>query len=299
MILNLAAALAVMLVLAGGMAGLAGVIGTTRPPGPPSQLTQRARRWWTGTGRTRRDQRARQVQLVTAAVAGAAAWLLTGWPAAGLIIGLAVPGIPWLLSAGRVEQRAIAKLQAVEDWTRRLADIVARGLGLQQSVVATAETAPHLIETEVRDLAARIQASGDPATALRRFADELDDYTVDQVIAPLLLSLTDRGPGLQGILTDISRSIKAEIETRSTVNAKRAGPRFAVRFLTWFTVALLAYGAVNPAYIEPYGTPLGQAVLITLAVVYVVLMMYVRKLSLPPARERLLPPAAGAGEAVA
>ncbi|MET9300688.1 type II secretion system F family protein [Micromonospora aurantiaca] len=288
--LDFAAVLAGMLAVAGAVVGVVGVVGTTRPSQPPSALQQRAHRWWTGPGRTRREQRAHQIKMVTAFGAGALTWLLTGWPAAGMIIGVAVPGVPWLFAAGRVEKQAIARLEAVEAWTRRLADIVARGIGLQQAVVATAATAPHRIEQEVRDLAARLQGSGDPIAALQQMADDLDDYTADQVIAPLMLHVTDRGEGLHEVLTGISRSIAAEIEMRSTVDAKREGPRFAVRFLTGMTILLLTYGVINPHYLQPYGSVLGQLVLLFLAVLYVVLMTSVRKLSLPPKRERLLPP---------
>jgi hypothetical protein len=44
--------------------------------------------------------------------------VVTGSPAAVLIIGVAVPGVPWLLSAGRAEKHAIARLEAAEAWTR-------------------------------------------------------------------------------------------------------------------------------------------------------------------------------------
>lgn len=291
MLVDVAAALAGLLTIGGAILGVVAVVGTTRPAGPPSALSRRLRRWWTGPGRSPREQRSHQIKLVTALVVGAAGWLLTGWPAAGVIVGIAVPGIPWLVAAGGAERAAVARLEAVEAWTRRLADIVARGLGLQQAIVATAATPPRLIETEVRDLAARLQAHSSPEAALRQFADDLDDYTCDQVVAPLVLHLSDRGEGLHEVLTDISRSIAAEIEMRSTVDAKRAGPRFAVRFLTGMTIGLLLFGLLNPTYLEPYGTVLGQLILLALAGLYVLLMMSVRKLSLPRPLPRLLAPA--------
>lgn len=290
-ILDLAAVLAGLFTVGGVTVGLIGVIGTTKPAGPPSAATRRIVRWWTGAGRSPRARRTRQAMIVGAVAAGMLAWLITGWPAAALIVGAAIPGIPWLFAAGSAEKRAIARLEAVEAWTRRLADIVARGLGLQQAIVATTATAPHVIEQEVLDLATRLQATGEPAAALRRFADDIDDYTGDQVVAPLILHLADRGEGVHDVLADISRSIAAEIEMRATVDAKRAAPRFAVRFLTGMTVALVAYGLANPAYLAPYKTPVGQSVLIVMAALYVLLMMSVRKLSLPPVRPRLLRPA--------
>ncbi|WP_328384202.1 type II secretion system F family protein (plasmid) [Micromonospora zamorensis] len=289
-ILDLAGVLAGLLTVGGVALGLTGVIGTTKPVGPPSATTRRIARWWTGAGRSPRARRTRQAMIVAAVTGGALAWLITGWPAAALIVGVAIPGVPWLFAAGSAEKRAIARLEAVEAWTRRLADIVARGLGLQQAIVATTATAPQAIQQEVLDLAARLQATGEPVAALRQFADDIDDYTGDQVVAPLILHLGDRGDGVHNVLADISRSIAAEIEMRATVDAKREAPRFAVRFLTGMTVALIAYGLANPDYLAPYRTPTGQILLIVLAAIYVVLMMAVRKLSLPPVRSRLLRP---------
>lgn len=292
--------------LAGGLAsvsgivvGLVGIVGTTRPPRPPSRLARLLRSWWTGQGRSRRQRRTRQAVLLVSAVAGLLVWVVSGWPVGGLIVAVAIPGIPWLFASGAAEQRAIAQLGAIEAWTRRLADIVANGIGLQAAIVATAATTPARIAPEVRDLAARLQAGVPADTALRRFADDIDDYTCDQVVAPLILHVADRGEGLATVLTDISRSIAAEVDMRATVNAKRASPRFAVRFLTGMTVLVLAFGVIDPAYLAPYGSPLGQVVLLALAGTYVVLMLWVRSLSLPERLPRLLPAASTPTPAVA
>jgi len=291
-LVDVLAAVAGLLATAGVVVGLVGVVGTTRPPRPPSTAVARLRRWSTGTARDPTARRLRQTGLVAAALAGAVTWLVSGWPIAGIIVAVAIPGVPWLFASGAAERKAIARLQAVEAWTRRLADIVAGGIGLQAAIVATAATAPGLIAAEVRDLAARLQAGTRAETALRGFANELGDYTADQVVAPLILHVADRGEGLATVLTDVARSMAAEIEMRSTVNAKRAGPRFAVRFLTGMTVALIGYAALNPTYLRPYGTPLGQLILALLAGFYVALMIWVRTLSLPPRLPRLLGPAA-------
>jgi Flp pilus assembly protein TadB len=289
--IDLIAALAGLLATGGIVLGLVGIVGTVRPPSPPSRLAVHLRRWWTGTTANPGERRTRQATLVAGAVTGAVIWLLTGWPVAGLVVMVAVPGIAWLFVTGVAEKKAIARLEAVETWTRRLADIVERGIGLQAAIVSTAPTAPTLIEQEVRHLAAQLQAGTDPVTALRQFGDAIADYTCDQVIAPLILQVSDRSEALAAVLTDIARSIAAEIEMRSTVNAKRAGPRFAVRFLTGMTIGLLLYGAFNPTYLRPYGTPLGQVILAFLAALYALLMLWVSKLSQPERLPRLLAPA--------
>jgi Flp pilus assembly protein TadB len=290
---QLIALVAAVLSLSGIVVGLVGIVGTTRPPGPPSALRLWLGGVWSGHGRNGLRQRTRQTMLIVAVLMGATVWLVSAIPIAGLIAGLAVVGIPWLILSGTEEKKAIAKLGALETWTRRLADIVANGLGLQAAVVATAATPPLLIEREVRTLAARLQAGSDAESALRGFADDIDDYTGDQVVAPLILHAADRGDGLANVLTDISRSIAAEIEMRSTIDAKRASPRFAVRFLTGMTVALLLYGAFNATYLAPYATVSGQIILVILAGIYVALMAWGRRLSSPERRGRLLAPLEG------
>jgi Flp pilus assembly protein TadB len=295
MTIDLLAALAGLLAAGGIAVGLVGVIGTARPPRPPSGFVLSVRRWWAGPGRTAAERRGRQGMIIAAVLVGALTWLVSGLPVAGIVVGLAVPGVPWLVLAGSTERRAIARLEAVETWTRRLADIVTGGIGLQAAIVATAVTAPVLIQREVRDLAARMQAGADPTQALRQFADEINDYTGDQVVAPLILHVADRGEGLSNVLTDISRSIAAEIEMRSTINAKRGGPRFAVRFLTGMTLLVLIYGALNPTYLRPYASVTGQLILAFLAGFYIALMVWVRALSLPDRLPRLLAAAGSRG----
>ena len=103
---------------------------------------------------------------------------MTGSPAAVLIIGVAVPGVPWLLSAGRAEKRAIARLEAAEAWTHRLSDIVA-GIGLQQAKGVTAATAPRRIETDSSERYQRqMRMSVDPGRSVvppARVANSLRD----------------------------------------------------------------------------------------------------------------------------
>lgn len=277
------------LLVAGGVAmAVTWIVGTSKPARPASRWRLRTRRFWLGAGRTARQRRTHQSLLIAAAIAGAATWLLTGWPIGGLVVALAIPGVPWLFSAANAEKRALAKLAALEAWTRRVSDYVRNGIGLQAAIVATARTAPPLLDIEVKTLAARLQAGMAPEEALRAFADELDDYGCDEVVAPLILQLSDAGEGLHHALSDIAHSLGEEIATRSTVDSERATARYTVRFLTGATVALLLFGALNASYAKPYQTALGQLILLALAAFYVMLMLWIRSLSLPDKLPRLL-----------
>jgi Flp pilus assembly protein TadB len=211
-----------------------------------------------------------------------------GLPAAGLLTMLAVPGTPWLFHVGRAERAAIARIEAVGEWARRLKDVSMIGTGLQQAIVASAGTAPAGIAEEVRDLAARIQAGVDPGHALLLFADDIADGVCDQVVAALSLHLRDRGDRLGEVLTSIASAASAEAATRREVDAKRTQSRFAVRFLTAATVATLGYGVIRPSYMRPYATPGGQVVMALLGAVFVAILLWVRSMSRPERSIRFL-----------
>lgn len=272
------------------------LVGTRRPPGPPT-TGGRLRQLWSGTGVSARERRRHRTLLVSAFVAGALGWLVTGLPMVGLLVGVAVPGAPWLFSVGRAEKRAIARIEAVGEWTRRLRDVSSTGQGLQQAIVATVSTAPEEIGDEVNLLAARLQAGWHGREALLAFAGQIADPACDQVVAALILHLSDRGEKLGDVLSSIATAAAAEVGTRREVEAKRTQPRFAVRFLTGMTLATLAYGLLNPEYMDPYGTPSGQIVLIVLGGTFVGLLAWTRSMSLPPRPVRFLaiPSASDAG----
>ncbi len=286
--IQIIAVLAVLLLGAGIAVSVLWFIGTRKPPGPPSPIRLWLRKFWSGSGRTFRERQTHRALLITAVIAGALTWVLTGWPVGGLIVLIAIPGVPWLFSASTAEKKAIARLGALEAWTRRVSDYVRNGIGLQAAIVATSRTAPPLLAAEVKTLAARLQAGTDPALALRAFAHDLDDYSCDEVVAPLILQLTDAGEGLHNSLSDIAHGLSEEIATRSMADTERARPRYTVRFLTGATVVVLAVGAINATYATPYRTLFGQTLLVVMAALYVGLMLWIRSLSLPDRLPRLL-----------
>jgi hypothetical protein len=255
--------------VAGLLLAVVALVGTRRPPGRPG-AGRGLDRLWKGSGTTPREQRAHQALLVGALVAGALAFLVTGLPVVGLLVAVAVPGTPWLFSVGRAEQRAIARIEAVGEWTRRLKDVSATGQGLQQTIIGTVATAPEEIQEEVRLLAARLQAGWLARSALLAFADEIGDPVCDQVVAALILHVTDRGERLGDVLGSIAHAAAAEV-------------------LTGMTLATVAYGLLNTEYVNPYGTPFGQLVMAALGAAFVGLLAWVRSMSQPRRPARFLP----------
>jgi Flp pilus assembly protein TadB len=282
-------------VLAGSLATgvvllLAGLRGTTAPPAPPPAALARLRRWWRGgdTG----ERRAWQTAAIGAVVAGVAALVVTGIPAAALLAAAAVPALPWLWHAGRGEQRAVARAEAVGMWAGRLKDQLATGSGLVAAIAGSAGSAPPAIAPQVRAMASRIRGGMPPPRALHLFADEVDDTVAEQVVAALLLHLEDRGEHLPDVLAALSEDASRVVSTRREVHAKRAQARMTVRFmivLTSVVTAALAYLGL----LSVYRVGSGQLVLLTLAAAFAAVLAWVHAMSSPPAPHRFLAPSAG------
>jgi Flp pilus assembly protein TadB len=195
------------------------------------------------------------------AAAGVGAWLVTGWPALGLAAAAAALGMPAVVGADTRAEAQIDRVEAVEEWSRRVADVVAIGVGLEQALQTAARTAPAAIAAEASTLSARLAARMSTEEALRRFADDVADPTADLVVAALILASRRRGPGVAGALTALAESVGEEVAARRRIEADRAKPRATARAVTVITLLIMGVGLLNRGYTAPYATPLGQLVL--------------------------------------
>jgi Flp pilus assembly protein TadB len=266
------------------------------PAGPPAWLVAVATRLWRGHGRTRADQTRYRIAAGAALLAGGLTWLASGLPVLGLVVAAAVPGVPWLLAGGRAEKRAIARVEAIGEWTRRLRDVAGTGAGLQSAILSAAITAPPAIEEQARTLAARLQAGANGRQALLGFADEIDDSVCDQIVAALLLHIRDRGDQLGAVLGAIADATAKEVRMRKEADAERASARLSIRFMVGFTILVVVAAAFSGEYMTPYATPAGQLLMALLAGLFVGLLVWVRSMSRPARMPRLLgPPATATG----
>lgn len=276
--------------VAGLLLLVVGLVGTRRAAGPPSRTANRVNALF-GVGLSTVERRRRQAVLILTVAATAGVWLATGWPVAGLLVGVAVPGVPWLLTAGRAETRMINRLDAVESWTRRLRDLVSSGYGLISAIGVSAGESAGGIREEVSLLAADLLAGADPTDALTRFADSLADLKSDEVVAALMLHVGNRGQRLSEVLGSQAGKAGRAVVMRRGVAAKRAEPRF----VTYFMVALIAVVVVlllaDVSYSRPYGQLLGQMVLLSVGLLIVGLLVWIRRLTQPVRYGRFLPPA--------
>lgn len=285
------AALAAAALIAGTTLIVTGLVGSRRQAAPPAAGVPAIAALF-GVGLSARQRRNRRALLGLTATATAAAWLLTGWPVGGLLAGLAVLGMPWLLTVGSAERATIARLEAVETWTRRLKDLVRSGNGLISAIITSVRTAPTPIAHEVSELAAALRAGADPQQALDTFADDLADFTADEVIAALKLHAGDRGQRLSDVLTSVAAAAAKQVVMRRGVAAKRAEPRFVTRFMTGLIAVVLVVVFADSAYARPYAALVGQLVLFAATLLLVGLLAWIWRLTQPPKRRRFLTSAA-------
>ena len=259
--------------LAGGLValGLLGLVIGLRPAAVPPRESTRARRRRGPTRRTR-------LLLLAGAALGLVGWLITGWILALVIAPIAVIGLPILLSAPPAATQ-IARLEAMEEWTRSLSGVLTVGIGLEQALVATLRSTPAPIADEVQRLVTRLRARWDTEKALRAFADELDDATGDLIAANLILGARRRGAGLASVLEGLAESVGADVRARRQVEADRAKPRATARWVTVISASVLVVLALSGTYVEPYRTPVGQVLLVLLLSAYVATLIWMRRMA--------------------
>jgi len=215
--------------------------------------------------------------------------LLTRWPVASVASGVLVFAWPLLFGGANAEKIAIARLEGVAAWTESLRDTVAGAVGLEQAIPATAYAASPAIVKELSALADRLRVRVPLPQALQRFADEMNDSSVDLIVASLILNSRLRGPGLREVLTSLADSARAALDMRQRVNAGRRSTRRSVQIV--IAVALLfvfGLSIFNRGYVEPYSTPFGQVVLLMILGLYAVGFVWLRRLASFEVPERFL-----------
>ena len=245
---------------------------------PSSARAVRLRRRLAGSVTDRPGAARRRLLLVLAVAGGMLGWLVTGLALMVLAVPVAVLGLPRLLGAPAGAAR-IDRLEALEEWTRNLAGVLAVGVGLEQAITASLRSAPEAIRPQVATLVARLSARWQTDAALRAFADELDDATGDLVAASLILSAKRRGAGLVAVLEGLAASVAEDVRTRRAIEADRAKPRSTARAVTFITLGVLGLLALNRTYVQPYTSPLGQVLLAVLLCGYVGALLWMRQMT--------------------
>ncbi len=231
--------------------------------------------------------RAHGLRLAIGVVAGVGFAAVTGMSVMVVVVPVAVVGLPMLLSAPA--NRDIEMLEALDRWVRGLAATLPTGRSITDAIRVSVRNAPALLIAPLGLLVARLDERWTAPEALRAMADELDSPDADAVLAALALAAERGGTGAAATLHALADSIQDRLKAQREIETERAKPRIVVRQVTVVTVAVLALALVfGREFFAPYGTPLGQAILLSLLALYVASLVMLRRMTSPRRRDRIL-----------
>jgi len=212
--------------------------------------------------------------------AGIVAGALTGWVVGGLLIAMAVYGLPRMLGPDRAQARQVARTQGIAVWAEQLRDTLAAAAGLEQAILATAATAPAAVRGEIALLAGRIDRRERLGPALRGLADDLDDPLADLVIGALILASEHQARQLSGLLGQLAATARAQVDMLGRIEVGRARMRTTMRVVV-VTSLVFAGGLVvfNRPFLDPYSTAAGQLVLLTIGAIFVSGFVWLRRMA--------------------
>jgi Flp pilus assembly protein TadB len=224
-----------------------------------------------------------------AVMVGVVTFWMTGWPVAALAATVAVFVLPWVLT-GRAAEERIQTLEALEQWTRRLADLLTAGRALEQALEhSAARNVPPQIAGPVTALSRRLTAIRMPTEqALRLFADELDDPVGDRIAAALILVARRRGRGASAVLNQLAELVARDVMDRREIEAARAEHRTTVRWIIGILIIFTVIAVFQRTYVAPFATPVGQFVLALVTAFYGVALWWLHRLGSTAAGHRFL-----------
>lgn len=222
-----------------------------------------------GSPRRRRPRltAAQRRRALTASAAGGVTLLLTRWPVAAVAAVLAVVFLPGVI-ATRAARRRASVLEGLEQWIRRLCDLLGASRSLDDAIAASARQAPAAIEPAVTALSRRMASRGSPDSALRAFAAEIADPAGDRIAAALIIATGHRGGAVRDVLNALASMLARDVAIRREIEADRAQHRTTVAWLTLFVLAFTVFAVLDRAYSAPYGTLAGQLVMALVTALY-------------------------------
>ncbi len=231
--------------------------------------------------------RATKLRILIAVVVGLVALLVSGWPVLGLAAAVAILLLPRLSSA-RESRRRTAVLEGLEQWARRLCDLLSASRGLQDALEASARSAPEAIARPVTALARRLAARTGSDAALRAFADEINDPAGDRIAAALIIATGRRGGAVGDVLRTLAEQLARDVASRRDIEAERAEHRTTLRWVVGIVIAFTIFCVLNKAYSAPLGAPLGELVLAVVAALYIAGLAWLQRLGNIEAPARFL-----------
>jgi tight adherence protein B len=275
------------LLIIGGLLGI--VYGLRRQIRPAGQRTELIQQWWARVTRRPPGSRGRQRDLILllSMIIGCLIAMLTGWLILIVVLPLLALGLPYLLILPK--PRDIQLLEALDRWVRSLAATLGTGKSITDAIRISRRTAPPLLAHEVSLLVTRLNNRWETRDALMRFADAIDSPDADGVVAALILASSRGANGASVTLQALADSIQAQLKGRRVIEVERSKPYVVVRQVTVISLStFVLVFLLSPDFFAPYRTPLGQALLSALLIIYFASLLLMRRKAHQPDRPRIL-----------
>jgi tight adherence protein B len=248
-----------------------------------AEAEAQARTW----GRRARLTHVPTERLALVAAAGVLTLLVSRWPVAGLGAAVAAWWVP-LPAQRAARQRSEARTAALAQWCASLRDAAATARGIEGILIATAPAAPSPIKAEIARMAIRLEGQR-LDVVLDRLADDLDHPIGDLVVTALRLASTAGSRRIRQVLGDLATAAELEASMRRRVDVARQRPRSTTQLVAAIVAAFVT-GLIAFArdYLAPYGTAIGQLVLVGIALYWAAGFWWMARLGRLPTAQRFL-----------
>ncbi len=244
--------------------------------------------------RVRHSVHVRPAPAIGGAVAGVIVLATSGWLLPSIVVG----GGVWWLSAracAPAPTGSAATTEALASWVENLRDVLLAGEQPIGAIAATVPTAAPEIRPAVRRLSTGL-GHRSTETAMRTFADDIDDPLGDLIAAGLAIAI-ERGGRTTAVLSAVAEQARSQADRHRLIEAERAPVRREVTLLTLMMggliVGLLVFGRAE--YLAPYDEPAGQVFVAIVLVIYGALLVRVQRLARYPRPGRFLARAGSVG----
>ena len=220
----------------------------------------------------------RLLQLVLAILLGLGGWFATGWPAGGLLGAMAGWVGPMMLQAPKKRRAVTDEIEAYSQWAEQVRDLVGASGSLFEAVTLSAGNAPERLRPAVVNMTALARTVGLPR-ALNWFAEEMRSPFADRLVLGMNIAW-DSGARVTEAFETTSRGMRNEVEMRRRNEV--ANSRVWTQVVSIVTVTIISVGFMfvfNKGFFDPFGTLIGQVVLLVVGVLIFGNVAWVLKLS--------------------
>lgn len=243
--------------------------------------------WKRGGQLWNRLNRRQQVWIIASIIAGALIAAVTGWLILAILVPVFAIGVPALLTSP--PNHEVETLAALDRWVRILAPAIGVGKSIRDAISSTRVQVPPELTEPVARLSARMDQGWTTRDALLTMADELGLSDSDAVLAALAIASSRGGVGTRATLNALSETIQHRLSALREIASERAKPRAVVRQVTLITVGILGGTLLlGGNFFEPYRSPLGQVLALTLAAAYLGCLFMLRHRTTPAPAARFL-----------